>query len=116
MKIAVPTEVKNHEYRVAITPVGVNELVRRGHQVFVQAGAGGGSSITDEEFVAQGATILPDAAETWAAGEMVMKVKEPIASEYGYFRDDLVLFTYLHLAADRPLTDRLVAVQSTLQQ
>ena len=108
MKIAIPTEVKNHEYRVAITPVGVNELVRRGHQVFVQSGAGLGSSITDEEYVAQGATILPDADATWAEGEMVMKVKEPIAAEYGYLRDDLLLFTYLHLAADRPLTEALL--------
>ena len=81
MKIAVPSEVKNHEYRVAIPPVGVNELVRRGHEVFVQAGAGVGSALADEDFTAQGATILPDAESTWAAGEMVMKVKEPIAAE-----------------------------------
>ena len=113
MKIAVPSEVKNHEYRVAITPVGVNELVRRGHQVFVQAGAGAGSSLADEDFTAQGATILPDAESTWAAGEMVMKVKEPIASEYGFLRDDQLLFTYLHLAADRPLTERLVEAGTT---
>ena len=113
MRIAVPSEVKNHEYRVAITPVGVNELVRHGHEVFVESGAGLGSSITDEEFVAQGATILPDAASTWSAGEMVMKVKEPIASEYGFLRDDLLLFTYLHLAADRPLTEALLAAGTT---
>ena len=113
MKIAVPTEVKNHEYRVAITPVGVNELVRRGHEVYVQAGAGVGSSISDDEFVAQGASILPDAASTWAAGEMVMKVKEPIESEYQFLRDDLTLFTYLHLAADRPLTEALIAAGTT---
>ena len=113
MKIAVPSEVKNHEYRVAITPVGVHELVRRGHEVFIQAGAGAGSSISDEEFVAQGATILADAAATWAAGEMVMKVKEPIESEYGFLRDDLLLFTYLHLAADRPLTEALVRSGTT---
>ncbi len=113
MKIAVPTEVKNNEYRVAITPVGVHELVRRGHQVFVQAGAGAGSSITDAEYAAQGASILPDADATWAAGELVMKVKEPIASEYGYLREDLLLFTYLHLAADRPLTERLVTAGTT---
>ena len=113
MRIAVPSEVKNHEYRVAITPVGVHELVRRGHEVFVESGAGLGSSITDQEFVAQGATILPDAATTWTTGEMVMKVKEPIASEYGYLRDDLLLFTYLHLAADRPLTEALLAAGTT---
>ena len=113
MKIAVPTEVKNHEYRVAITPVGVNELTRRGHQVFVQAGAGLGSSITDDEYAAQGATILPDAESTWAVGELLMKVKEPVPSEYGFLREDQLLFTYLHLAADRPLTERLLAVGAT---
>ena len=113
MKIAVPTEVKNNEYRVAITPVGVHELVRRGHQVFVQAGAGAGSSIADDEYAAQGATLVPDADATWASGELVMKVKEPIAAEYGYLREDLLLFTYLHLAADRPLTERLLAAGTT---
>ncbi|QLQ16898.1 MAG: alanine dehydrogenase [Micropruina sp.] len=113
MKIAVPAEIKNHEYRVAITPVGVNELVRRGHEVFVQKGAGLGSSITDDEYAAQGATLIDTAEDTWAAGEMVMKVKEPIASEYGFLRDDLLLFTYLHLAADRPQTDALLAAKTT---
>ncbi len=113
MKIAVPTEVKNHEYRVAITPVGVHELVRRGHEVFVQSGAGVGSSITDQEYAEQGATIVATADDAWASGEMVMKVKEPIASEYGYLRDDLLLFTYLHLAADRPLTERLLEAGTT---
>ncbi|WP_298131394.1 alanine dehydrogenase [Micropruina sp.] len=113
MKIAVPTEVKNNEYRVAITPVGVHELTRRGHEVFVQAGAGLGSSITDAEYAGQGATILPDADATWSTGELVMKVKEPVASEYDYLRDDLVLFTYLHLAADRPLTERLLSAGTT---
>ncbi len=113
MKISVPTEVKSREYRVAITPVGVHELVQHGHEVFVQAGAGAGSSITDEEYAAQGATILPDAEQTWQAGEMVMKVKEPVEAEYGFLRDDLVLFTYLHLAADRPQTDALLAAGTT---
>ena len=113
VKVGVPSEVKNHEYRVAITPVGVNELVRRGHEVFVQVGAGLGSSITDEEYAAQGAVMLDSAAETWAAGEMVMKVKEPIASEYGFLRDDLTLFTYLHLAADRPQTEALLNAGTT---
>lgn len=113
MKIAVPTEVKNNEFRVAITPAGVSELVRRGHEVFVQSGAGLGSAITDADYVAQGATMLPSAAETWAAGEMVMKVKEPIASEYGYLRDDLLLFTYLHLAADKAQTEALLAAKTT---
>ncbi|MEY4499078.1 MAG: alanine dehydrogenase [Actinomycetota bacterium] len=109
MKVAVPAEVKNNEFRVAITPAGVHELVAAGHQVFIQAGAGVGSAINDDEYVAQGATICPDAAATWAAGDMVLKVKEPIASEYQYLRSDLILFTYLHLAADRPLTDALIA-------
>lgn len=113
MRIAIPKEVKNHEYRVAITPAGVAELVAHGHQVFIQKGAGIGSGITDEEYVAQGASITPDAAATWEAGEMVMKVKEPIAQEYGFLRDDLLLFTYLHLAADRPGTDALLNAGTT---
>jgi alanine dehydrogenase len=113
MRIAVPSEVKNHEYRVAITPVGVAELVGHGHEVFIQAGAGIGSSISDAEYVAQGAKIVATAADTWAAGEMVLKVKEPIESEYGYLRDDLLLFTYLHLAADKELTDALLASGTT---
>lgn len=82
MKISVPTEIKNREYRVGITPVGVHELVTHGHEVYVQKGAGLGSSITDEEFEAQGATILPDAEQTWAIADMVIKVKEPIEAEY----------------------------------
>lgn len=113
MRIGVPTEVKNREYRVAITPVGVHELVKRGHEVFIQEGAGVGSSISDAEYVAQGAQILPDAEQTWGVAELLLKVKEPIASEYPLLRDDLVLFTYLHLAADRPGTDALLAHKTT---
>lgn len=113
MKIGVPTEVKNNEYRVAITPAGVLELVNKGHQVFVQAGAGNGSAIPDADYVAQGATIIDDADEVWGAAEMVLKVKEPIASEYHRLREDLVLFTYLHLAADKPLTQELMAKKVT---
>ena len=113
MRISVPTEVKNNEYRVALTPAGVHDLVAAGHEVFVQRGAGLGSSMPDAEYEAAGATLLDDPAEVWARAELLLKVKEPIASEYGYFRDDLVLFTYLHLAADRPLTDRLVADRVT---
>lgn len=113
MRVAVPSEIKNHEYRVAITPVGVAELVAHGHEVFVQAGAGLGSSISDAEYVAQGATILPTAEETWAAGEMVLKVKEPVAAEFGHLREDLLLFTYLHLAADRAGTDALLGAGTT---
>lgn len=100
MRISVPAEVKNNEFRVAITPAGVHELVVAGHEVFVQAGAGNGSSISDQEYKDAGATIVADAAAAWAAGDMVMKVKEPIASEYEFLREGLVLFTYLHLAAD----------------
>lgn len=109
MRISVPTEIKNNEYRVALTPAGVHDLARAGHEVFVQRGAGTGSSMTDAEYASAGATILEDPAEVWGRAELLLKVKEPIASEYDYFRDDLVLFTYLHLAADRPLTERLVS-------
>jgi alanine dehydrogenase len=108
MKVAVPAEIKNNEYRVAITPAGVHELVTHGHHVVVQSGAGEGSSIPDSAYVAAGATISEDAASTWQHAEMVLKVKEPIASEYGYFRNDLVLFTYLHLAAEPELTKALL--------
>jgi alanine dehydrogenase len=107
MRIGVPAEVKNNEYRVAITPAGVHELVANGHEVLVQAGAGDGSSIPDSAYEAAGASITPDAASTWSRAELLLKVKEPIESEYGYFRDDLVLFTYLHLAAEPALTKAL---------
>jgi len=113
MRISVPAEVKNHEYRVAATPSGVHELVQHGHEVFVQAGAGTGSSITDEEYAAAGARLVPTAEETWGAGEMVLKVKEPIESEYGFLRKDLTLFTYLHLAASAECTDALVSAGTT---
>ncbi|MFC5929049.1 alanine dehydrogenase [Cryobacterium melibiosiphilum] len=109
MKVAIPREVKNNEFRVAITPAGVHELVSFGHEVFVETGAGLGSTITDSAYAAAGATILPDAASTWAIAELLLKVKEPVASEYGYFRSHLVLFTYLHLAAEPELTRALLA-------
>jgi alanine dehydrogenase len=108
MKVGVPKEVKNHEYRVAITPIGVHELTAHGHEVFVQQGAGLGSSIVDEEYVAAGATIIPDADEVWGTADMVLKVKEPVAEEYHRMREGQTLFTYLHLAADQPLTEELV--------
>jgi alanine dehydrogenase len=108
MRIGVPAEIKNNEFRVAITPAGVHELVSHGHEVLVQAGAGEGSSIPDAAYEAAGASISPDAESTWGAAELLLKVKEPIASEYGYFRDDLVLFTYLHLAAEAALTKALL--------
>ncbi|MFE6970233.1 alanine dehydrogenase [Isoptericola sp. NPDC057653] len=113
MRIGVPKEVKNHEYRVAITPAGVHELVARGHQVVVQAGAGLGSAITDEEYRAAGADLLDDADEVWAGAETVLKVKEPVAEEYHRLRPGLVLFTYLHLAADKALTEELLASDVT---
>ena len=112
MRIGVPSEVKNHEYRVALTPGGTHHLTERGHQVLVETGAGSGSRIADEEYRAAGAAIVADAEAAWAT-DMVVKVKEPIASEYHLLRDDLVLFTYLHLAADRPLTERLLTAGTT---
>ena len=108
MKVGIPREVKNHEYRVAITPSGVHEFVRNGHEVYVETGAGLGSSITDEEFARAGANILPDADAVWGTGELILKVKEPVAEEYHRMREGQTLFTYLHLAADRALTEELV--------
>ena len=113
MKIGIPAEVKNHEYRVAITPAGVHELVLNGHEVFVQAEAGTGSSITDGEYQAAGARILPTADDVWGTGDLILKVKEPIAEEYDRMRPGQVLFTYLHLAADKRLTEELLARQVT---
>jgi alanine dehydrogenase len=108
VKVAIPREVKNHEYRVAITPSGVHELVRNGHEVYVETDAGVGSSILNEDYVAAGATILDTAEDVWGTGDMILKVKEPIASEYDKMREGQTLFTYLHLAADQPLTQELV--------
>jgi alanine dehydrogenase len=108
MKVGVPKEVKNHEYRVAITPAGVHELVRGGHQVYVQQDAGAGSSLPDQDFVTAGAEILPAADDVWQAGDLILKVKEPVAEEYHRMRKNQVLFTYLHLAASRPCTDALL--------
>ncbi|MGH3624132.1 MAG: alanine dehydrogenase [Sciscionella sp.] len=108
MRIAVPREIKNNEYRVALTPAGAYELTAAGHDVFVEAGAGVGSSISDEEYLAAGAKILPDADATWAEGDLVLKVKEPVAEEYPRLRRGQVLFTYLHLAADAVLTRALL--------
>ncbi|WCN83801.1 alanine dehydrogenase [Micromonospora sp. LH3U1] len=108
MKVGIPREVKNHEYRVAITPAGVNEFTRSGHEVFIESGAGLGSSITDEEFAAAGAKILATADEVWATAELVLKVKEPIAEEHHRMREGQVLFTYLHLAASKECTDALI--------
>ncbi|GGJ66111.1 alanine dehydrogenase [Deinococcus aquiradiocola] len=111
MHIGLPKEIKVKENRVALTPGGVGTLVRRGHTVTVEHGAGVGSGIADSEYVTAGA-VMGTAAEAWAA-EMVVKVKEPVASEYGYLRADLLLFTYLHLAADRELTEALLKAGTT---
>jgi alanine dehydrogenase len=108
VRVGVPKEVKNHEYRVAITPIGVHELVEHGHEVYIERGAGVGSSIPDQEYEAAGAKLLDSADEVWGNAETVLKVKEPVAEEYHRLREGLVLFTYLHLAADRPLTEELV--------
>ncbi|MGG3448759.1 alanine dehydrogenase [Domibacillus aminovorans] len=108
MIIGVPGEIKNNENRVAITPAGVSSFVKAGHHVLVQSGAGMGSGFSDEEYKKTGAEILNMAAEVWNRSDMIMKVKEPLASEYEYFRNGLILFTYLHLAAEPLLTKALV--------
>ncbi|SES42122.1 MULTISPECIES: alanine dehydrogenase [Lentzea] len=113
MRIAVPREIKNHEYRVALTPAGAHELTSRGHDVFVEQGAGLGSAITDEEYLAAGAKVLATADDVWSEGDLVLKVKEPIAEEYPRLRAGQTLFTYLHLAADKPLTEALLASGTT---
>jgi alanine dehydrogenase len=113
VKVAVPREIKNHEYRVALTPAGAHELTSHGHDVFVEAGAGLGSSIPDEEYLAAGAKILATAEDVWAEGDLVLKVKEPIEVEYPRLRENQVLFTYLHLAADEALTKALMTAGTT---
>jgi alanine dehydrogenase len=113
VKVGVPKEVKNHEYRVAITPIGVHELTAHGHDVYVERNAGLGSQIENSEYEAAGAKILDGADEVWETAEMVLKVKEPIAEEYHRMREGQTLFTYLHLAADKPLTEELVSRKVT---
>src|SRR5512134_3571539 len=112
MRIGVAREVKQDEYRVALTPAGAAELGQRGHEVFVEAGAGAGSSFTDADYEAVGARILA-VEEVWAASELVLKVKEPLPEEYGRLREGQILFTYLHLAADEALTRALLASGAT---
>lgn len=112
MRLGIPTEVKDHEYRVALTPAGTNALTNRGHSVLVQSGAGEGSGFADEAYSAVGAEIVTAASDAWAA-EMVLKVKEPVASEHRFLRPDLTLFTFLHLAADRLLTEALLSSETT---
>jgi alanine dehydrogenase len=113
MKIGVPTEIKSQENRVAITPAGVHHLTQRGHQVLVQAAAGTGSAISDDDYRTAGATIVDAAADVWGEADLLLKVKEPIAAEYGFLRADQVLFTYLHLAADKTQTTALLASGTT---
>ncbi|MET7465830.1 alanine dehydrogenase [Nonomuraea sp. NPDC005501] len=108
MKVGVPREVKDNEYRVALTPAGVHELVRNGHQVFVEREAGVGSAIPDMYFKAAGAVILDTADEVWDEGDLVLKVKEPVAEEYHRMRKGQVLFTYLHLAASHDCTTAML--------
>ncbi len=113
MKVGVPKEVKNHEYRVAITPAGVHEFVRNGHEVLIEQGAGAGSLLPDDEFVAAGARIVPTADDVWGEAELVLKVKEPVEEEYHRMRKGQVLFTYLHLAASRDCTAALLKSGTT---
>jgi alanine dehydrogenase len=113
VRVGIPKEIKNHEYRVAITPAGVHELVTNGHEVVIEVGAGVGSSIPDEDFVAAGARILPNADSVWESADMILKVKEPIAAEYHRMRAGQVIFTYLHLAASQECTDALVKSGAT---
>jgi len=113
VRVGIPTEIKNNEYRVAITPAGVSELARRGHDVLVQCGAGEGSAIGDADFEAAGARMVETADQVWEQADLVLKVKEPIAPEYTRMRKGQVLFTYLHLAASRPCTDALLASGTT---
>ncbi|WP_420749634.1 alanine dehydrogenase [Rhodococcus sp. O3] len=108
MRVGIPREIKNHEYRVAITPAGVHELVDRGHEVLIETNAGVGSSFADADFKAAGAQILSDADQVWEGADLLLKVKEPIAEEYSRLRRDQVLFTYLHLAASKECTDALL--------
>ncbi|NRG42917.1 alanine dehydrogenase [Rathayibacter sp. VKM Ac-2835] len=113
MRIGIPTEIKNNENRVAATPAGVHELVRRRHEVLVEAGAGLGSRVSDEDFAAAGARIAAGPDEVWGEADLVLKVKEPIEAEYPRMRSGQILFTYLHLAASRACTDALLAAGTT---
>src|SRR6201996_1555473 len=113
MRVGIPTETKNNEFRVAVTPSGVAELTRRGHEVVIQAGVGEGSAITDSDFKAAGAQLASAAEDVWSDADLVLKVKEPIPLEYSRMRPDQILFTYLHLAASRSCTEALLAAGTT---
>ena len=113
MRVGIPTEIKNNEFRVAITPAGVAELVHRGHEVIIQSGAGEGSAIFDADFKRAGAQLINGADQVWADAELLLKVKEPIEAEYTRMRKGQTLFTYLHLAASKPCSDALMASGTT---
>jgi alanine dehydrogenase len=113
MRVGIPTETKNNEFRVAITPAGVAALTHRGHEVLVQVGAGEGSAIADADFKAAGAQLISTAEQVWADADLLLKVKEPVPPEYGQLRPGQILFTYLHLAASRACTDALLASGTT---
>ncbi len=113
MHVGIPTEVKNNEFRVAITPAGVAALTHRGHDVFIEAGAGRGSAIDDRDFKAAGAEIVSTAEQVWAEADLLLKVKEPIEAEYLRMREGQTLFTYLHLAASKACTEALLAASTT---
>ena len=109
MLIGCVKEIKNNEFRVGMTPMNVNDYVKAGHEVLIESSAGVGSGFSDQEYMNAGAQILSSAKAVWDGCEMMIKVKEPLPSEYEYFRKDLLLFTYLHLAAEKPLTDAMLA-------
>jgi alanine dehydrogenase len=113
MIIGLPREIKNQESRVGLTPACVAAYTAAGHTLLVEAGAGSGSGFSDDEYIKAGARILPSAKEVWEDSEMIVKVKEPVESEYKYFRDNLLIYTYFHLAADKPLTEALLAKRIT---
>jgi len=113
MRVGIPAEIKNNEYRVAITPAGVAELVHRSHDVIVESGAGEGSAISDADFKRAGAQLIDSADQLWAEADLLLKVKEPIEAEYSRMREGQTLFTYLHLAASKPCTDALMASGTT---
>jgi alanine dehydrogenase len=113
MRVGIPNEIKNNEFRVAITPAGVAELVHRGHEVLIEAGAGEGSAISDADFKRAGAQMINSVDEVWAEADLLLKVKEPIEPEYSRLREGQTLFTYLHLAASKPCTDALLASGTT---
>ena len=113
MRVGVPKEIKNHEYRVGLTPPSVAELVAAGHEVVVETGAGAGIDFNDDDYTAAGAAILADAPAVFAAADMIVKVKEPQAGEIAMLDPRHLLFTYLHLAADKPQAEGLIASGAT---